>query len=117
VNNAKKATSAAYEEFVELMLELDSTITPGTMFGMPCLKRSGKAFAGSFDGGVVIKLGQPEHGEAMKLKGAELFDPSGGGRVMKEWVVIPSAHKSGWVRLGVAGMTYSTAGGPAVPSS
>jgi hypothetical protein len=108
VKNAKKASSLAYEEFVELMLEIDSTITPGTMFGMPCLKRSGKAFAGSFDGGVVIKLGHLEHEQALQLAGAELFDPSGSGRVMKEWVVIPAAHKTKWIKLGVAGMAYAT---------
>jgi hypothetical protein len=108
VTNVKKVSSPAYEEFVERMLDVDSTITQGSMFGMPCLKRSGKAFGGSFGGGVVLKLGQPEHGQALSLKGAELFDPSGSGRVMKEWVVIPSAHQSEWVRLGIAGMTYST---------
>jgi hypothetical protein len=108
VANAKKALSPEYETFVEDMLEVDSTITPGAMFGMPCLKRSGKAFAGSYDGGLVVKLGQPEHTQALKLKGAELFEPSGGGRVMKEWIVIPVAHKSKWIKFGFAGMTYAT---------
>jgi hypothetical protein len=106
--NAKKASSPEYETFVEEMLEVDSIVTRGAMFGMPCLKRSGKAFAGSFDGGLVVKLGQPEHAQALKLKGAQLFDPSGSGRVMKEWVVIPSAHKSKWVKFGVASITYAT---------
>jgi hypothetical protein len=108
VPNAKKVSSAAYETFVDEMLDLDPTITPGSMFGMPCLKHSGKAFGGSFDGGMVVKLGPPERAQALKLKGAELFDPSGSGRVMKEWVVIPAAHKRKWLSFAVAGMSYAT---------
>jgi hypothetical protein len=106
--NPKKALSVEYERFVEEMIELDPTITPGSMFGMPCLKHSNKAFAGSFDGGLVVKLGQPEHAQALKLTGAELFDPSGSGRVMKQWVVIPATHRSKWIKFATAAMSYST---------
>jgi hypothetical protein len=82
-----------------------SPATAGKMFGMPCLKINGKAFAGFTDGAMVFKLGAPEHASALSLSGAHLFDPMG-GRPMKEWVVAPSAHADRWLDLALAAMRY-----------
>ncbi len=62
---------------------------------MPRLKSRRKAVLGSFDGGVVFKLGSaPEvHAEALALAGSVLFDPSGKGRPMKDWVVVNADHE------------------------
>jgi hypothetical protein len=49
---------------------------------------------------MVFKLPvEAERKEALALDGAHLFDPSGMGRPMKEWVVVPSAHTAEWPRL------------------
>jgi hypothetical protein len=77
------------------------------MFGMPTLMVGRKAFAGvpRGGGGLVFKLSPDDVQAALKLKGAELFDP-GMGRPMKEWVVVPSAHKKQWKDLGASALEY-----------
>ncbi len=66
------------------------------MFGKPCFKINGKAFISFFENELVCKLSGEEHKKAMALKGAKLFDPSGKGRAMKEWIQIPAVHKKYW---------------------
>jgi len=70
------------------------------MCGMPCLKREeGKVVAGHWkDGGLTVKLTDVAEREAALAAGAQPFDP-GMGRVMKEWVLVPSAHSADWLRL------------------
>ncbi|WP_411277466.1 hypothetical protein [Gaiella sp.] len=71
------------------------------MFGMPCLKRdTGKVLAGSWkDGGITVKLTDVAQREAaLTLPGVALFDP-GMGRVMKEWVHVPTTQTERWVDL------------------
>jgi hypothetical protein len=100
---------SAYEVVVaELMATTPAT--SGAMFGMPCLKVNGKAFAGFTAGTMVFKLGAPEHAAALALPGAQLFDPSGRGRPMKEWVQVPGAHVARWGPLAHAAYRYITAG-------
>ncbi|MFT4962346.1 MAG: hypothetical protein ACI92Z_003443 [Paracoccaceae bacterium] len=41
---------------------------------------------------MVFKLTSDAHHAALTLTGATLFDPSGKGRAMKEWVQVPVAH-------------------------
>ena len=71
-----------------------------TTFGMPCLKReNGKVVAGDWkDGGLTVKLTDVAEREAALAAGAQPFDP-GMGRVMREWVLVPSAHSADWLRL------------------
>ena len=76
------------------------------MFGMESLKTKGKAFAGLFGDSMVFKLSGTAHGQAMKLKGAKLFDPSGMGRPMKEWVVVPRIHSERWKTLAETAKKY-----------
>ncbi len=106
--NSKKASSPAYESLVEALVAEHDSIERAAMFGMPCLKVNGTSFAGSFDAGVVFKLRPPEHTQALSLAGAELFDPSGSGRAMKEWVVVPLAHRRQWAALAAASIAYVT---------
>ena len=90
---------AEYEAVVSEMMATSPT-TSGKMFGMPCLKNSnGKAFAGYFEGAMVFKLGGDSHAKALTLAGSRLFDPSGRGRPMKEWVVVPVDHVSRWLEF------------------
>ena len=98
VTNPKKATSPAYDALVEDLLTEFPDLEPGSLFGMPCLKSAGKAALGSFNGGVVFKLANvPDvHAEALSLHGSVLFDPSGKGRPMKDWVVVTAEHQAHW---------------------
>lgn len=76
------------------------------MFGKPCFKINSKAFICFFQNCLVCKLTGDEHAEALKLKGAVLFDPSGKGRAMKEWVQIPYEHKTKWKGYAQAALEY-----------
>lgn len=84
-----------------------SPATTGKMFGMPCLMNDGKAFVGFFNGDMVFKLTALAHAEALELPGARLFDPSGRGRSMKEWVQIPAEHADRWLEFGQEALDYS----------
>lgn len=100
--NNKKASSPLYEALVEELVQSTPELATGSLFGMPCLKSDGKAVLGSFGGGVVFKLFGPTHAEAMALEGSVLFDPSGKGRAMKDWVVVAADHQGEWSRLATA---------------
>jgi len=96
---------AEYDGVVSEMMASSPAIS-GMMFGMPCLKNNGKAFAGFYQGAMVFKLGAPKHAEALALSGARLFDPSERGRPMKEWVEVPGEHASRWLELAQEAMRY-----------
>lgn len=66
------------------------------MFGKPCYKIGGKAFVAFFQNEMVFKLNAHAHQDALSLDGAQLFDPSGKGRAMKEWVQVPGKHIALW---------------------
>lgn len=99
---------AMYEE-TATDLVATSEASRGTMFGMPCLKENGKAFAGYYEEAMVFKLGAPEHATALGLAGARLFDPSG-RRPMKEWVVVPAEHAASWPALARAARRHTLGG-------
>jgi hypothetical protein len=98
---------AEYDAVVsELMAS--SPAASGTMFGMPCLKNNGKAFAGYHKGAMVFKLGGARHTEALALSGSRLFDPTGRGRPMKEWVEVSVEHAARWLELAREALQYVT---------
>jgi len=76
------------------------------LFGKPCIKINGKAFACFFKGDMVFKLDADNHKKASALKGSKLFDPSGAGRPMKEWVQVKPAFEKEWMKLADAAMNY-----------
>lgn len=76
------------------------------MFGKPCFKINSKAFICFFENCMVFKLSGKEHETALGLKGAQLFDPSGKKRPMKEWVQVPYAHKDQWESFAKAALAY-----------
>lgn len=76
------------------------------MFGKPCFKVNGKAFMCLFDDCLVFKLEGKTHEVALKLKGSVLFDPSGKGRAMKEWVQVTTAHMIKFPDLAKEAMKY-----------
>jgi hypothetical protein len=74
-------------------------VKASSMFGMPTLKLDGKAIGGLYGDAMTFKLSGPAHAEALRLSGAHQFDPSGMGRPMKAWVVVPLVHAAEWDRL------------------
>ncbi|GHM99271.1 hypothetical protein WSM22_07610 [Cytophagales bacterium WSM2-2] len=78
----------------------------GQLFGKPCFKINGKAFICFFQNEMVFKLTEDEHEEALGLKGAKLFDPSGKKRPMKEWVQVPGTYSSSWEKFAKASLKY-----------
>jgi hypothetical protein len=79
----------------------DLGVSLGSMFGAPALFFDGKAFACEKRGyfGAKLGAGTPEHGEALTLPGAELFDPSGSGRPFRDWVAVPAGDPDAAARL------------------
>jgi|SRR6185436_7063188 len=75
------------------------------MFGMPCYKIKGKAFAGLYEGEMDFKLSGEDHKSALALKGSALFDPMG-GRPMKEWVQVPGKHLEQWESFAKEALKY-----------
>lgn len=78
----------------------------GNLFGKPCFKINKKAFVCFFENEMVFKLQGESHIDALNLEGAQLFDPSGKKRPMKEWVQVPYAHKKRWGEFAVEAMNY-----------
>jgi hypothetical protein len=74
-------------------------VKASTMFGMPTLKRNGKAIGGLWGDAMTFKLAPDALAAALRLEGALQFDPSGLGRPMKAWVVVPLSQSAEWERL------------------
>jgi hypothetical protein len=98
VNSGVDDSRARYAALAE-ELAVSSGVIPSQMFGMPTLKAGGKAFAGLYEDAMVFKLGGDAHSRALALSGAHIFDPSGMGRPMKAWVVVPAEYSSQWTEL------------------
>ena len=102
--NTETGARALYG-IVAAELTATSPAITGKMFGMPCLKNNGKAFAGYYNDAMIFKLTAPEHSEALALTNARLFDPMG-GRPMKEWIEVPIEHAARWPALARAALRY-----------
>lgn len=55
---------------------------------------------------MVFKLTAKSHEKALGLRGAKLFDPSGGSRPMKECLQMAVTHGAIWPELAKAAMMY-----------
>jgi len=77
------------------------------LFGKPCFKINGKAFICLFQNEMVFKLSGTAHNDALELSGSVLFDPSGKGRPMKDWVQVPGVHKKKWSTLAQHAAQYA----------
>ena len=104
------AESKARFATVVAALTKSADAASGKMFGMPTLTTGGKAFAGLFKDRMVFKLRGKDHARALALSGSRLFDPSGRGRPMKEWVEVPAKHAAQWTRLARQAVAYVSEG-------
>ena len=59
------------------------------MFGGLCGMINGNMFGGTFGRSAIARLGPADLAEALKLDGAELFDPMGRGTAMRDMVFFP----------------------------
>ncbi|MDA8886649.1 hypothetical protein OAD66_01930 [Bacteroidia bacterium] len=76
------------------------------LFGKPCFKINKKAFFCFFQEKMVFKLFGEAHPEALSNDGSKLFDPSGKGRPMKEWVQVSGNYSSSWETLAKSAFEY-----------
>ena len=82
-----------FEQLTKHLIE-NKDVVSSQMFGKQCLKVKGKAFLALHKKSLVFKLSGDPHKKALSQKGAVLWDPSGKGRPMKEWVAIPAENLS-----------------------
>lgn len=80
---------------------------PGQMFGKPCYTLNGKAFVCFFQQQMVFKITGNELERVLKMEGSKLFDPSGKGRPMKEWVQVPVEFSYIWPELAMQAAIYA----------
>jgi hypothetical protein len=81
------------------LLKLVKSSEISQMFGKPCLKHNGKAFAAWHQDCMIFKLKGEERELALQLKGAKMWDPSGKGRPMKEWIQLGKIHEAQFKKL------------------
>ena len=94
-----------YQKIVDSLAK-KTGVEKSQMFGKPCVKINGKAFACFFENCMVFKLMGKQHENALAVKGSKLFDPSGKGRAMKEWVQVPFVDEKLWIKFAKAAMEY-----------
>lgn len=99
-----------YEDIVDAITGWHEDCRASRIFGMPCVKRSGRVVLGLSRTGMVFKLTDPEaHARALAVPGAHLFDPSGRGEPFRQWVVVPPAQAAAWDALAYDAVTQDHA--------
>jgi len=86
--------------------ERTSGAVKGNLFGKDCFKVEGKAFVCFFQQCMVFKLQGETKNEALSLDGSSLFDPSGKGRPMKEWIKVPYTYHQHWEKFAQEAFNY-----------
>jgi hypothetical protein len=72
---------------------------PRKMFGYPACFVNGNFFVGMHNDNVVVRLPGGLKGKFPELAKAEIFDPMGTGKGMKDWWIIPAAIARNDARL------------------
>lgn len=89
-----------YDDIVDAITAWNPECKSSRIFGMPCVKRSGRVVFGLSRTGMVFKLTDPAvHARALGVPGAHLFDPSGEGKPFRQWVVVPPERADEWEPL------------------
>jgi len=95
----------AFEDLISDFSKIEDVVA-GAMFGKRCIKISGKAAIALFKETIVFKLPNPHHTTAMSLDDSILWDPSGKGRPMKEWVSVSIQNQGDYQKLAAAALQY-----------
>jgi hypothetical protein len=96
-----------YEKLIASFGENDG-VSVSQMFGKACLKINDKAFVAQHLEAVIFKLSGTDHARALEISGAALWDPSGKGRPMKEWVALPATASKYFDSFAHAALEYVT---------
>jgi len=83
----------------ELFIQIGEDLSQNklsSMFGVPCFKIGRKPYIMFHQNEIVCKLFDEQHGEALRLEGASLFNPMELSKPMGNWVQIPFIHSSKW---------------------
>jgi len=97
VADAARPRSERYDDIVDAITTWNPDCRASQVFGMPCVKRSGRVVFGLSRTGMVFKLTDPDaHARALAVPGAHLFDPSEQGEPFRQWVVIPPERDDEW---------------------
>lgn len=99
------STAIEYEK-LKATLKTSQEVTAGQMFGKSCLKVNGKAFVSLHNDRLVFKRTGEHHKKALSLDNAALWDPSGTGRPMKEWVALPVEEAQHFTELAAEALAY-----------
>ncbi len=96
----------AYESIGDELVKSKGVVI-SQLFGKPCLKSDGKAFACYFSGDMVFKVGR-ETADKLKDKfpGSVNFDPSGKNRPMKDWLQVPDTFSKDWLKLAKTALEF-----------
>jgi hypothetical protein len=73
----------------------------GAMFGWECYKCGTRPFVffdRNTDDAAAFKLSGEALAEAMALRGADIFNPGDQPKPMRNWVVVPYAHRERWAQ-------------------
>jgi hypothetical protein len=97
---------ALFDQIARDLAVKHADVATGQIFGKACIKIQGKAFAAFFQDAIALKLVGESHRIALGLAGAQLWDPSGKQRPMKEWVQIPHTHAREWPSLAEQARQY-----------
>jgi hypothetical protein len=93
--SADRRPEQLFEQLARRFLS-DPAVGEGTGFGSnPGLRTGGKIFAMLVKGELVVKLPRDRVDEVVASGAGSRFDP-GHGRVMKEWVSVPTQHGRRW---------------------
>jgi hypothetical protein len=97
---------SAFDQIARDLAAKYADVATGQIFGTPCIKTHGKAFAAFSQDAIALKLTGQAHRDALGLEGARLWDPSGKHRPMKEWVQLPFACAREWPELAERALKY-----------
>ena len=96
---ANRPERARFDDICDALTTWHPEVRASKVFGMPCLKRSGRVIAGFSRTGMVFKLTDLDaHSRALAIPGAHLFNPGGNG-VFRQWVVVPPEQAQEWEAL------------------
>ncbi len=96
----------ARNTFDNISKEMKNTYlsSTGQMFGKPCLKANGKAYAVLSGDDMAFKVGENAVASS-KIKGAGVWNLN--GKNWKEWLVVPSASKKQWSKLTIKALDFA----------
>lgn len=86
--------------YLETLADKLEGVSASQLFGKPSLKKNNAHFVCGFRDCLVVKIGREAIAEKRgEFEGAVLFDPSGKGRPMKDWLQVPRAYQGEWLAL------------------